>query len=221
MGKWNRLVILAISIVVIGTTLAGSKKLEASTYINFDKKASSFQWPLNDIYHVSSFYGNRVHPISKRVIHHNGIDIAAPLGTEVHSINAGTVIYTGFQSARGYYIIVKNGNTKVLYQHLKENSTKVKIGQSVSKGQVIANVGNTGASTGSHLHLEIFKNNTLTNPLNYTYHQYNGVKILDDEQSNLVQKKLEKKRKKEMIDIVKDNLEDDSDLLLELIYNNW
>lgn len=220
MGKWNRLVILAISIVVIGTTLAGSKKLEASTYINFDKKASSFQWPLNDIYHVSSLYGNRVHPISKRVIHHNGIDIAAPLGTEVHSINAGTVIYTGFQSARGYYIIVKNGNTKVLYQHLKENSTKVKIGQSISKGQVIANVGNTGASTGSHLHLEIFKNNTLTNPLNYTYHQYNGVKILDDEQSNIVQKKLEKKRKKEMIDIVKDNLEDDSDLLLELIYNN-
>lgn len=220
MGKLNRLVIIIASIIVLGTILADSQKLEASTYINFDQKASSFQWPLNDVYHISSFYGNRVHPISKRVIHHNGIDVAAPLGTEVHSINAGTVVYIGFQSARGYYIIVKNGNTKVLYQHLKANSTKVKMGQSVSKGQVIANVGSTGASTGSHLHLEVFKNNTLTNPLSYTYHKYNEVKILDDKQSNLVQEKLEKKHKKEMIDIVKDNLEDDSDLLLEVIYNS-
>ena len=218
MGKLNRLVIIIASIIVLGTILADSQKLEASTYINFDQKASSFQWPLNDVYHISSFYGNRVHPISKRVIHHNGIDVAAPLGTEVHSINAGTVVYIGFQSARGYYIIVKNGNTKVLYQHLKANSTKVKMGQSVSKGQVIANVGSTGASTGSHL--EVFKNNTLTNPLSYTYHKYNEVKILDDKQSNLVQEKLEKKHKKEMIDIVKDNLEDDSDLLLEVIYNS-
>lgn len=220
MGKLNRLVIVIASIIFLGTILADSQKLEASTYINFDQKASSFQWPLNDVYHISSFYGNRVHPISKRVIHHNGIDVAAPLGTEVHSVNAGTVVYTGFQSARGYYIIVKNGNTKVLYQHLKANSTKVKMGQSVSKGQVIANVGSTGASTGSHLHLEVFKNDTLTNPLSYTYHKYNEVKVLDDKQSNLVQKKLEKKHKKEMIDIVKDNLEDDSDLLLEVIYNS-
>lgn len=220
MGKLNRLVMLMVSLIVIGTTLAGSQKLEASIYINFDEKASSFQWPLNDVYNISSPYGNRVHPISKNVIHHNGIDIAAPLGTEVHSINAGTVTYTGFQVARGYYIIVKNGNTKVLYQHLKKNSIKVKIGQSISKGQVIANVGNTGASTGPHLHLEIFRNNTLTNPLSYTYHKYNGVKILDDKQSNLVQKKLEKKHKEEMIDLVRDNLEDDSDLLLELIYNS-
>lgn len=220
MGKLNRLVIIIASIIVLGTILADSQKLEASTYINFDQKASSFQWPLNDVYHISSFYGNRVHPISKRVIHHNGIDVAAPLGTEVHSANAGTVVYTGFQSARGYYIIVKNGNIKVLYQHLKANSIKVKMGQSVSKGQVIANVGSTGASTGSHLHLEVFKNDTLTNPLSYTYHKYNGVKILDDKESNVVQKKLEKKHKKEMIDIVKDNLEDDSDLLLEVIYNS-
>lgn len=212
------LVLLVIIIVLSGLT--SNSKLEASSYIKFNKKASSFQWPLNNNYNVSSFYGVRRHPVYGRNIKHNGIDITAPQGTIVHSINAGVVKSVGYQSARGYYIIIKNGDIQVLYQHLKQGSTKVKIGDTISKGEEIAEVGNTGVSTGAHLHLEVYKNNVLTNPLSYSYHKYNNVEILDDNEPNIIQETKKKEIHNIMLKMVKVESEDNDEELFNIMYNS-
>lgn len=206
--------------IIMLFSLISTTKLEASSYIKFNNKASSFQWPLNNDYNVSSFYGVRRHPVYGRNIKHNGIDISASQGTSIHSINAGVVKSTGFQSARGYYIIIKNGDIQVLYQHLKQNSIKVKVGDTITKGEVIAEVGNTGVSTGPHLHLEVYKNNVLTNPLSYTYHKYSDIDILDDNEPNIAQETKEKEIHKVMIKMVKAENEDNDEELFNIMYNN-
>ena len=88
---------------------------------------------------------------------YNGIDIAAPVGTQVRVAAAGTVIISassGYNGGYGQYVVVKHANgTQTLYAHLSSNT--VRVGDTVSQGQKVGGVGNTGRSTGPHLHFEV------------------------------------------------------------------
>ena len=101
---------------------------------------------------------------------HKGIDIGAAKGTPIKAVASGTVTVAqyGYSGGYGNYVMISHGNgVQTLYGHC--NSLNVKAGQSVSQGQVIAFVGNTGNSYGNHLHLEIRVNGVAQNPQNYLY----------------------------------------------------
>lgn len=111
----------------------------------------------------SRFSLNRKHPILKVRRPHYGIDYAAPKGTAVRAAAGGRVIFAGSKSGYGKVVeIMHDSGLKTLYGHL--NSYSVKKGQRVKSGQKIAQVGNSGLSTGPHLHFGLYKNNRPINP---------------------------------------------------------
>ncbi len=97
---------------------------------------------------------------------HRGIDIAASTGTPIYAADGGTVTHSGWQGTYGYMVEIDHGNgLRTRYAHASK--LIVKVGTKVYKGQHIANVGNTGRSTGPHLHLEVLKNGVHVNPSKY------------------------------------------------------
>lgn len=119
---------------------------------------------------VTSPYGWRIHPIFKRKIYHSGVDLGMPMNSPVKAANSGKVIFVGWYGGYGKVVIIDHGRingvpTTTLYAHL--NSYRVGVGAKVAKGQVIANVGTTGYSTGPHLHFEVRQNGQPTNPFNF------------------------------------------------------
>jgi murein DD-endopeptidase MepM/ murein hydrolase activator NlpD len=117
---------------------------------------------------VTYGFGWRVHPLEKIRKHHNGIDYASAIGTPVYAIADGKVIFSGPSSIKGSngepggggYIIklrhkVEGKWITSSYMHLNKGSLKVRKGETVTEGQLIAKSGNSGASTGPHLHFEI------------------------------------------------------------------
>lgn len=112
---------------------------------------------------LSSRYGMRKDPFSGKRRMHRGIDIKAKRGSDVFPVGTGTVIFSGRKPGFGKIIEIQHGRTIVSrYAHLKKSL--VKKGQTVSKTDVIAQVGNTGRSTGPHLHLEIAINDKTVDP---------------------------------------------------------
>lgn len=110
------------------------------------------------------YYGYRVHPISGAKDYHKGVDIGLPTGTPIQSGQSGTVTFAGYSGDYGNVVVIDDGNGLVSkYAHC--DTLLVSQGQTVSIGDVIATVGNTGASTGSHLHLEVLKNGQYLNGL--------------------------------------------------------
>lgn len=141
--------------------------------------------PISDEYkqRISDFYGYRIHPIYKTKIFHEGIDFTAPIGTDVYASGNGVVIETS-RSSYGYGNIIKidHGFGYVtVYAHL--NSFKVRIGQKVLRGQTIGTVGNSGLSTGPHLHYEVQKNENRVNPM---YYFFNDLSV--EEYNEIIQK---------------------------------
>ena len=115
---------------------------------------------------TSSTFGYRISPFTHKKIMHQGVDIAAQPGTHIIAPGDGTVVYTGYKKLYGNLIIIDHGDGLVSrYGHNAEN--RVSYGQKVKRGQIIAIVGNTGRSTGPHLHYEIRKNGIPINPQNY------------------------------------------------------
>lgn len=97
---------------------------------------------------------------------HNGIDLAVPVGTNVYSSASGTVIQSGWNGGYGICVSIDHGNGIVArYGHLSEAS--VTVGQTVSQGEFIGLSGNTGNSTGPHLHFEMRLNEEVVDPLEY------------------------------------------------------
>jgi murein DD-endopeptidase MepM/ murein hydrolase activator NlpD len=118
---------------------------------------------------VSSGFGPRIHPITGEVGKlHAGVDFAVAQGTSVHAASGGIVIMAEWYSGYGYTVIVDHGGGLwTLYGHLREGGFKVSKGDTVSRGDIIAESGNTGNSTGPHLHFEVRDNGTAVNPFNY------------------------------------------------------
>lgn len=136
-------------------------KSGSSTYVG-----GEFRWPTKAT-RITSPYGTRKDPITKKSSMHTGIDIGASMGSEIYASNSGTVIVAGW-SSKGYgnYVVVDHGGGKsTLYAHMSKIKTKK--GAKVTKGDVIGLVGSTGYSTGPHLHFEILINGKHTNPMNY------------------------------------------------------
>ena len=99
---------------------------------------------------------------------HTGLDIGAPIGTPVKVAASGTVTFAGYKGSYGYLVVVSHGNgIETYYGHCSK--LYVSVGQTVSQGEVISAVGNTGNSTGPHLHLEVRVNGVAYNPQNYLY----------------------------------------------------
>lgn len=99
---------------------------------------------------------------------HTGLDIAAPKGTQIKAVSEGTVTCASYNGSYGYLVKIDHGNgIETWYGHTSK--MYVKVGQKVSAGEVIADVGSTGNSTGPHLHLEIRINGEHVNPQEYLY----------------------------------------------------
>lgn len=115
---------------------------------------------------ITSLYGGRVDPINGEDAFHSGIDISQQTGTEITATAAGKVSAKGYSEGHGNYVILDHGKGfKTRYFHMQQ-SLVVK-GAAVKRGQVIGLVGNTGRSTGPHLHYEILHNNKSINPLKF------------------------------------------------------
>ena len=134
-----------------------------------------FMFPVASYVYISSRFGERVHPITGELKHHNGMDIASNMGTTVYAADSGTVVLAEWYGGYGNCIMIDHGNGyKTLYGHL--SSISVSSGQSVSKGDVIGAVGSTGNSTGPHLHFEVYRGDSRIDPEQF----YSGLVISQD-----------------------------------------
>ena len=129
---------------------------------------SSSGWikPLKS-YTFTSAFGMRLHPIKKKWLMHEGVDLSAPQGTPIYAAKSGKVTTTSYQEGgAGYYVSINHGDGFAsIYMHMTHYI--VKPGDYVSAGQVIGYVGSTGGSTGPHLHFGISYKGTYVNPMNY------------------------------------------------------
>lgn len=117
---------------------------------------------------VSSRYGRRTDPFTGKSSWHNGFDIAGPIGTDIMAVAGGVVVFSGENGGFGLFIEINHGNGYTTrYAHC--DKLKVKVGDVVTRGQLIAKMGNTGRSTGPHLHLEIHKDGKSLDPAKYIY----------------------------------------------------
>ncbi len=115
---------------------------------------------------ITSFFGMRYHPIRRIRCKHSGIDYAAPTGTPVSCVADGRVTFTGWKGGYGKLVEVAHANGFITrYGHLSRYGKGTKSGVHVTQGQTIGYVGSTGLSTGPHLHYEVSKFGTPTNPL--------------------------------------------------------
>ena len=132
---------------------------ESSVY-QTENVASLVSLPLKTI-HIGSGFGMRMHPIYHKRMMHNGVDLSARYES-VYSMFPGTVIKVGQDSRSGKFVSVKTGDYTISYCHLSQQY--VNVNDFVYAGTIIACSGNTGASTGPHLHLTAKKDGKAFNP---------------------------------------------------------
>lgn len=121
-------------------------------------------YPVNKESRLTSGYGYRKDPFTGKRAFHGGIDLAVPENTEVVSCGSGKIVKTGYNRTNGNFIIIDHGNKyKSYYGHLSQ--LLVKKDDDVKKGQVIGLSGNTGMSTGPHLHFQITLDGKTIDPL--------------------------------------------------------
>lgn len=104
-----------------------------------------------------------MHPITKQVKTHNGIDFAAPQGSNVYAIASGTITEFGYDDESGFFIVVESENN-IITKYASLDDKLIHKKDKVKQGDIIGYVGNTGKSTGSHLHIEITHNGKLIDP---------------------------------------------------------
>ncbi|MGG1878815.1 M23 family metallopeptidase [Paenibacillus cisolokensis] len=137
---------------------------EGNSLIEWSPISGNLIWP-TDGTKITSTFGNRVHPITGIIKLHAGVDIEVPIGTPVYAAKSGKVIFADYMGNAGKAIMLQHEGIETRYYHL--NKIKVEPGQEVVAGEVIAESGNTGGSTGPHLHFEVRINGEPVNPLLY------------------------------------------------------
>jgi murein DD-endopeptidase MepM/ murein hydrolase activator NlpD len=121
-------------------------------------------WPV--IGPITASFGERQDPFTGEPAFHPGVDIGAPYGTPVLATANGVVVYAGWEEGYGRLVVIDHGfGISTYYAHLSSFDTQV--GTQVDRGQVIGYVGDSGRSTGPHLHYEVRINNTPVNPWRY------------------------------------------------------
>ncbi|MEI6554994.1 MAG: peptidoglycan DD-metalloendopeptidase family protein [Paludibacter sp.] len=121
---------------------------------NLTRMASGYGWRIDPIYHSRRF--------------HAGMDFTAPIGTNIFATGNGVVVSSGWEQGYGTCVQINHGyGYFTLYGHM--SAVKVRAGQQVKRGDVIGLVGNSGKSTGPHLHYEVHYKGTIMNPQNYYY----------------------------------------------------
>jgi len=121
-------------------------------------------WPVRGL--ITAGYGYRVSPFTGQREMHEGLDIAAPFGTSIAATADGVVSFVGPLAAFGNVVFINHGHGfTTFYAHI--SSTRVKEGQPVKRGQVIAAVGTSGRTTGPHVHYEVQVSGATVNPLKY------------------------------------------------------
>ncbi len=141
---------------------ADFSQTERAFYLN-----TSFRFPLRT-YRLTSSFGSRINPVTGNPSFHEGLDLAAPTGTEVFATRSGIVTEAGEDSIFGKYIIIRHDENWVsLYGHLSE--ILVPLQRPVQSGTLIGKVGSTGQSTGPHLHFELRQNGRAQDPGKYLF----------------------------------------------------
>lgn len=124
----------------------------------------TLEWPVRVPHRITSPFGWRIHPITHDRRKHDGVDLGVPIGTQVYAAQAGRVIAVGTNEKGGNWIILDHGNgVRTSYCHLSQ--WQVAKGQQVQRGEPIALSGNTGRSTGPHLHFNVKVAGQLVDPL--------------------------------------------------------
>jgi murein DD-endopeptidase MepM/ murein hydrolase activator NlpD len=137
--------------------VSSQKKLEDQLYV--EGRPITWGW-------LSSKYGYRSDPFTGKRAWHSGVDLAGREGSDIISVAAGVVTYSGERYGYGNLVEVDHGDgLRTRYAHCK--TLKVKVGQVVKKGQVLALMGSTGRSTGPHVHFEVLQNGKSENPVTY------------------------------------------------------
>ena len=151
----------ASSIFDSGNSVSGKTMDEI---INEIKGSFTFILPMEGV--VESTFGERVHPVKKTKMFHYGIDIDGGEGALIKAAEAGEIVKASSDPTYGNFIRIDHGDgVLTVYAHCSE--IRVTKDQKVSKGDIIARVGNTGLSIGTHLHFEIWKDNKPLNPLEF------------------------------------------------------
>ncbi len=113
---------------------------------------------------ISSHFGYRISPITNEYSFHTGIDLSSPKNSKIFTVYDGVVEGVGYNEISGNYVVIRHSKTlKTTYNHC--NKVLVKQNEKVKKGDTIALVGSTGASTGNHLHFEVILDGKFRNPL--------------------------------------------------------
>lgn len=129
-----------------------------------ESRAGAFTLPASG--QISSHFGMRCHPISGHMQMHEGVDLAMPIGTPVKAASDGVVVFAGEKSGYGKAVVLSHRDgLRTVYGHL--DSINVGVGDKVGGDQSIARSGNTGVSTGPHLHFEILKGGRPVNPVDF------------------------------------------------------
>ena len=143
-------------------TLIQNPRLLTWLGIEWEKKEEEWMPPVDGV--ITSYCGERENPILHKQEIHDGVDIAVAEGTEVRAVKSGTV--TEVRTSDTYGNLMKyetEDGYEVMYAHLSK--VMVKEGEKIKQGQIVAKSGNTGLSTGPHLHYGIYQKGELVDPL--------------------------------------------------------
>lgn len=147
---------------------AESAKQGKSAAPAYTYSGGRFGYPLPKVVQISSDFGVRIDPFTGQKAGHTGIDLPSPNGTDIYAAEAGVVILASWWSGYGNCVIIDHGKgVWTLYGHIRNDGIVVEKGQTVKRGQKIAEVGATGRATGNHLHFEVRINEEPVDPKPY------------------------------------------------------
>lgn len=146
--------------------MEAKKEILLENGISVSYNGEKLTWPCPSYTRISSPFGWRIHPTLGVNKFHNGVDMAAPKGTDILAAFSGEVVAATYNSSMGNYVMMNHGNGfYTIYMHASKLC--VSPGDIIIEGEKIAEVGSTGRSTGPHLHFGVRKNGEYVNPMDY------------------------------------------------------